>query len=337
MSRDHPVLVALHWLLAVMIIGGLVMGGQVLAETPNDDPFKLFSLRMHLGMGLAILALMITCLVVRLATARPPEADIGHAVLNRLGGWTHWVMYLVVFGVCGSGLAIANMAGLPAIVFGGSGDPLPATFHDLPPRAAHGALTFLLGALILAHAGAALYHQFVRKDGLFSRMWFGKREGWEMQKLVSFLNEIGGIPYVGGIASHIVIGATVGLPDPETAVTVLTYKELSAYILILPGLALKVLCDAILWFAYGERSHWFKIKLACMAFLSVNAFVFLVPMMPELRVLAEASVPAGVLSEAFHTLEAREALIGMSNALPLVLELVMGGFKPRLFGERRAA
>lgn len=177
MSRYHPVLVILHWLLAFMIIGGLVMGGQVLAETPNDDPFKLFSLRMHMGMGIAILALMITRLVVRLVIARPPEADIGHPLLNRLGGLTHWVLYLVVFGICGSGLAMANMAGLPAIVFGGSGDPLPATFHDLPPRAAHGALTLLLSLLIVAHAGAALYHQYVRKDGLFGRMWFGKREG----------------------------------------------------------------------------------------------------------------------------------------------------------------
>jgi hypothetical protein len=26
-------------------------------------------------------------------------------------------------------------------------------------------------------AGAALDHQFVRKDGLLRRMWFGRREG----------------------------------------------------------------------------------------------------------------------------------------------------------------
>lgn len=156
-----------------------------------------------------------------------------------------------------------------------------------------------------------------------------------MRKLIEFLNEIAGIIYVGGIASHIVIGIVVGLPDPDTAVNVLTYKESSAYILILPGLALKIFCDLTLWFVYGVRGNWMKVKLALMAFLTINAFVFLVPMMPELKALAEASIPAGVLSEAFHALEGKEAIVGMSNALPLVLELILGSFKPRLFGERR--
>ncbi len=158
-----------------------------------------------------------------------------------------------------------------------------------------------------------------------------------MRKLIDFVNEIAGILYVGGIASHIVIGATVGTPDPQTAFDVYTYKELSAYILILPGLALKVICDLILFFAYGVRDNWMKVKLAMIAFLTVNAFVFLVPMMPELRALAEASIPAGELSHAFHELEGTEALIGMSNALPLLLELLLGSFKPRLFRERTAA
>lgn len=158
-----------------------------------------------------------------------------------------------------------------------------------------------------------------------------------MRKLIDFANEIGGIMYVGGIASHIVIGATVGTPDPETANILYTYKELSAYILILPGLALKVLCDLTLYFVYGVRQYWMKIKLALIAFLTINAFVFLVPMMPELRALAVASIPEGHLSQAFHDLEATEALVGMSNALPLLLELILGSFKPKLFGERRAA
>jgi hypothetical protein len=33
----------------------------------------------------------------------------------------------------------------------------------------------LLAILIAGHISAALYHQFVVKDGLFRRMWFGER------------------------------------------------------------------------------------------------------------------------------------------------------------------
>ena len=177
MTRYHPLLVTLHWLLAVMIIGGLIMGGFVLSETPNDDPFKLVSLRMHMGMGIAILVLMVLRLGTRLATRKPAHAETGNALLDRLGVLTHWLFYAVVIAVCASGLATANLAGLPDIVFGGSGEPLPASFDDIAPRAAHGALTTLLGLLIVAHIGAALYHQFIRRDGLFGRMWFGKRDG----------------------------------------------------------------------------------------------------------------------------------------------------------------
>ena len=151
-----------------------------------------------------------------------------------------------------------------------------------------------------------------------------------MRKIIDFLHEIGTIMYVGGILSHIVIGALFAHSSPETTITVYFYKLQSAYILILPGLGLKIVTDFILWFAYGERAWWMRIKLACTAFLTVNAFVFLVPMMPELLALAEASVPAGELSEAFLTLEGREQLVGMSNVIPLVTEMAMGAFRPRI-------
>jgi hypothetical protein len=158
-----------------------------------------------------------------------------------------------------------------------------------------------------------------------------------MRKLIGFLHEIGTIMYVGGILSHIVIGALFAHSSPETTITVYVYKLQSAYILILPGLGLKILTDLILWFAYGERAWWMRIKLACTTFLSVNAFIFLVPMMPEILALAEASVPAGELSDPFFSLEGREQLVGMSNVIPLATEMVMGAFRPRITQDERMA
>ncbi len=38
----------------------------------------------------------------------------------------------------------------------------------------HGASWTLLLLLILLHIGAALYHQFLRRDNLLGRMWFGR-------------------------------------------------------------------------------------------------------------------------------------------------------------------
>lgn len=176
MKRYHPFLVILHWLLALMIIMGLIMGGTILSETPNSDPEKLGFLKVHMSMGIAILVLMVIRFIVRLFSAKPPHADIGNALLNKLAILAHYALYLLVILMAGSGLATANLAGLPDIVFGSSGTPLPESFDQIPPRAAHGILSVLLSLLILGHVLAFLYHQFIRKGGLFSRMWFGDRE-----------------------------------------------------------------------------------------------------------------------------------------------------------------
>ena len=175
MNKYHPFLVTLHWLLAIMIMMGLFMGSNVLSETPNSDPEKLFALRMHMSMGIIILVLMLVRLVVRFKTAKPAHADIGNTLLNKLGVMAHYLLYALVILMAASGIGISLLTGLPDIVFGGSGAPLPASFDEFPPRAVHGIIAKLLMLTIVAHVLAALYHQFVRKDGLFGRMWFGKR------------------------------------------------------------------------------------------------------------------------------------------------------------------
>ncbi len=154
-----------------------------------------------------------------------------------------------------------------------------------------------------------------------------------MRKFLDFLQEIGSIMYVGGILSHIFIGANFGHLDPQTAYTVAMYKEISAYILILPGLGLKIISDIILYYSYEVKPNYMKVKFVLIAFLSVNAFVFLVPMMPELVDLAQASVEAGEFTPEFLDRSHTEGLIGMSNAIPLVLEILLTSFKPKIFGK----
>ncbi len=154
------------------------------------------------------------------------------------------------------------------------------------------------------------------------------------QKILDFMQEIGTIMYVGGILSHIVIGANLGHSDALTAYHVYQYKLISAYVLILPGLGMKFAVDLISWLLYDRVPNWLKMKVAMMVFLSINAFVFLVPMMPELTELAKASIPEGEVSQAFVDLAYKEQLVGMSNVIPLIIEILMGSFRPRLFGER---
>ena len=145
-----------------------------LKTVPNSSPDKIAALQGHMIAGALILLLTLTRLVVRLKTAHPLPASTGNALLDRLAPMTHWGLHGLVLLMAGSGVAMSVLAGLPAIVFGGVGS-LPVNFDALPPRAVHGIVAKLLMLAITLHVAAALYHQFVRRDGLLARMGWGAR------------------------------------------------------------------------------------------------------------------------------------------------------------------
>ena len=173
-NRFHGALVALHWLLALLLIVALLMGTFALKTVPNSSPDKIPALQGHMMAGGLILLLTLARLLVRVKTAHPAPATTGNAMLDRLAPLTHWGLYVLVLLMAGSGVAMSVQAGLPGIVFGGVGG-LPLNFDALPPRAVHGIVAKLLILAVGLHIAAALYHQFVRRDGLLSRMGFGPR------------------------------------------------------------------------------------------------------------------------------------------------------------------
>ncbi len=174
-SRYHPLLVALHWALAFLIFAALTIGFFWLAATPNSDPQKIGVLRVHMAGGMLILALMVTRFIIRMRTSRPADATTGYPLLDRIAPIAHYGFYVLVVLMVATGYATGILAGLPAIVFGGSGAPLPPTFTIYPTFVAHGYIAALLVGFIILHVLAAFYHQFIRRDRLFRRMFFGRR------------------------------------------------------------------------------------------------------------------------------------------------------------------
>ena len=177
MRRYHPVIVAIHWIAALMIMMALFLGGPGLEAIDNSDPDKIVPLTGHMIWGMVIGVLMLVRLFVKSKSQNPPAADAGSDLLNRGAKLAHWGLYILVFAMVGSGLATAFSADLFGIVFGGNGEPLPADFKEYSARVAHGVIASLITLLLIAHVIGFAYHQFIRKDGLISRMWFGKRQG----------------------------------------------------------------------------------------------------------------------------------------------------------------
>lgn len=173
-SRYHPLLVVLHWFLAVLIAAALALGALVMVKIPNTDPMKIEALRSHMSGGILILMLMLVRLFIRTRTAHPQMATTGNRGLDRLAWLSHRLFYVVVLGMAGSGLFMALQTDLPSVVFMGHGT-VPPDFWAYPVRAVHYAFSRLLIALIALHLAGALFHTFILKDGLLHRMFFGQR------------------------------------------------------------------------------------------------------------------------------------------------------------------
>lgn len=171
-KRYHPVHVVIHWLMALLVFMMLGVGKFAMPGVSPDDPQKVMMLQSHTYIGGGIALLLIIRLVLRFTTKRPAPADAGNAFLNLVAKATHFLLYLLLIGMAVSGLGMYQLANLPA-VFGGA-QPYPPDFFDYLPRGGHGLISWLLLLLVALHFGAAMYHQFIKKDDLLARMWFGK-------------------------------------------------------------------------------------------------------------------------------------------------------------------
>lgn len=173
--RYHPFLVALHWVLAGLLIAALAVGYFGLGTTPNSDPRKIELLWLHMAGGMLILALMVIRFIVRMRTAKPEDLTIGNRLVDRSASISHYSFYVLVVLMAGTGLATALLSGLNKIVFGGLRVPLPPTLNLYPTQVAHAYLARLLVVLVVSHGLAVFYNQYIRKDGRLRRMLIGRR------------------------------------------------------------------------------------------------------------------------------------------------------------------
>lgn len=167
-SATHygKVAVAIHWLTALAVIlmlaSGLAMGRNP-ALAPNVLPF-------HIVFGVLIGALTLFRILWWRAFDRHPDAVAGSTkTQTRLAQIVHIGLYLAILVMVASGIGTVALSGAAPAIFGGG--PLP-DFNTFAPMTTHGLVSRILIALALGHIGAALFHQFIKRDGLIGRMGF---------------------------------------------------------------------------------------------------------------------------------------------------------------------
>ena len=161
---------AMHWGIAAAILG--MIGSGLAAERAAGTLAAENILRFHAATGIAVLALTILRMVWWAAFDRRPQPlpmPRWQAVAAR---GTHLALYVLVLALAASGIAMMALSGAGYVLFAGAPGPLP-DFATLPPRAPHGVFGWLLIGLVVLHVAAALYHRFVLKDRLLTRMGLG--------------------------------------------------------------------------------------------------------------------------------------------------------------------
>jgi len=163
----------LHWITVALIIALLASG--MIADTTTDAAGKASILSFHAPLGVAVLLVTLMRLVWwwRFDT-KPAPLGGDPAWQEQLAKAVHILLYVVILGMAASGIGMFILSGAGDILFGGAPDPLP-DFNNFAPRVPHGIGAKLLLVLVIGHAGAALYHHFVKHDGTLGRIWFTRR------------------------------------------------------------------------------------------------------------------------------------------------------------------
>lgn len=217
-ARYSTVAIALHWIIAALIVLQVALAGRMEERTP--EAFAVAQL--HKSVGITVLLLSLARLAWRLMHRAPPEPAGLAAWERRLAGAVHWGFYavMILMPVTGWIMVSTSRFAVPTVLFGmvpwphilGLAELAPAAktaWHAAGEAAHH---WIIKGAYVLAAlhvAGALKHHLLDREAPVLPRMAPGAVAGrwWEPRLLA----------VVGGLAAVIAFGALYDPPRQAQA------------------------------------------------------------------------------------------------------------------------
>ncbi|WP_077000534.1 cytochrome b [Variovorax sp. KK3] len=164
----------LHWSMAIGVLTMLFVGVGMVATV---DRAYLALVEFHKTLGIAVLLLAVLRLIVRWRNGAPALPSSMPEPMKIAAKLSHLAFYALMIAMPLIGWSMLSAADYPVVV---AGIRLPSI---LPPNpelhsllwAVHRTFAFCLFALFLLHLAAALFHAWVRRDGVFETMTLRRR------------------------------------------------------------------------------------------------------------------------------------------------------------------
>lgn len=159
---------SLHWTMALLITIAFALG---LAVDAFPKAAEALVVQVHVLIGVSLVLLLGLRVIWRLSHSAPPSPPAS-PLMMRAAQLGHLALYVLMGTVLAAGLATLFLRGqaIDAVIFS---VPSPLAANRALARSAkevHETLSFVLVGLSAAHVAAALWHQFVLRDGTLARM-----------------------------------------------------------------------------------------------------------------------------------------------------------------------
>lgn len=165
---------ALHWIIAIMIVGQFITGW--LAENESNRDASLTLLRNHFQFGVILTGFILMRVLWRLSDRSPEPLPGEPPWRERAAQVVHGLIYLLLILLPVAGYIVLVHMKVDMTVFGLFTVPTLFTpsVEDERLRAGAWYVHYFAGwtlvGLVGLHISAALFHQFVLRDGLVRRM-----------------------------------------------------------------------------------------------------------------------------------------------------------------------
>jgi cytochrome b561 len=176
MDRDryNRLAILFHWVMAALIF--YAAAAILIADDLPRGAFRDLIKTTHNSVGALVVVLLVLRVLWRLASTAPALPSAMTAQQQRLAKFAHLGLYALMAAVPLLGLATHFLRGR-GLEFGFFSIASPLAANRALSRSikeVHELAAYALLALVVFHITAALWHQFIKRDGLMGRMSFSR-------------------------------------------------------------------------------------------------------------------------------------------------------------------